>query len=238
MRYSSARSFACTRPRRFSFSRDARAQPEHAAHCDDRLRHPDRDRHAEQRLRGHALHGLSDLRGARARGTSRAPTSSRDCGPASRKAWEQAKDDKKTWIFHLRRGVKFHDGTDFTADAVIWNLDRYFKQDSPQFEPPASGISRARVPLMDSYKKIDDYTVSITTSRSVRTSRIWRCTCCSPRRPRSRRREGLGQGRGASRGRHRPVQDHQGRAARELSISCATTATGTRRARRRSMASA
>jgi len=75
--------------------------------------------------------------------------------------WEQK--DAKTWIFHLRRGVKFHDGTDFTADAVVWNLERYFNKDSPQFEPPASGISRARVPLMDSYKKIDDYTVSITT---------------------------------------------------------------------------
>jgi ABC-type transport system substrate-binding protein len=83
--------------------------------------------------------------------------------PGLAEKWEQAEDDKKTWIFRLRRGVKFHDGTDFTADAVIWNLDRYFKQDSPQFEPPASGISRARVPLMDSYKKIDDYTVSITT---------------------------------------------------------------------------
>src|SRR3954470_7766336 len=79
--------------------------------------------------------------------------------------WEQDKDDKKTWIFHLRRGVKFHDGTDFTADAVIWNLERYFNKDSAQFEPPASGISRARVPIMDTYKKIDDYTVAITTKQ-------------------------------------------------------------------------
>src|ERR1043166_2607272 len=34
--------------------------------------------------------------------------------------WEQAADDKKTWIFHLRKDVKFHDGTDFNADAVVW----------------------------------------------------------------------------------------------------------------------
>jgi ABC-type transport system substrate-binding protein len=77
--------------------------------------------------------------------------------------WEQAADDKTKWIFHLRRGVKFHDGSDFNADAVIWNLDRYFKSDSPQFEPPAAGITRARVPLMGSYKKIDDDTIAITT---------------------------------------------------------------------------
>src|SRR6266481_7697641 len=63
--------------------------------------------------------------------------------PGLAETYEQAADDKKTWIFHLRRGVKFHDGTDFNADAVIWNLDRYFKNDSPQFDPPSAGLSRA-----------------------------------------------------------------------------------------------
>jgi peptide/nickel transport system substrate-binding protein len=82
--------------------------------------------------------------------------------PGLAETWEQLPDDKKTWIFHLRHGVKFHDGSDFNADAVIWNLERYFNQGSPQFEPPASGMTRARVPLMESYKKVDDYTVSIT----------------------------------------------------------------------------
>ncbi|MGO8920607.1 MAG: ABC transporter substrate-binding protein, partial [Stellaceae bacterium] len=83
--------------------------------------------------------------------------------PGLAEQWEQAADDKNTWVFHLRHGVKFHDGADFNADAVIWNLDRYFRNDSPQFEPPAAGISRARVPILQSYKKIDDDTVAITT---------------------------------------------------------------------------
>jgi peptide/nickel transport system substrate-binding protein len=83
--------------------------------------------------------------------------------PGLAEKYEQAADDKKTWIFHLRRGVKFHDGTDFNADAVIWNLDRYFKNDSPQFDPPSAGLSRARVPLMGSYRKVDEFTVAITT---------------------------------------------------------------------------
>ncbi len=82
--------------------------------------------------------------------------------PGLAETWEQVKDDKKTWVFHLRHGVKFHDGSDFNADAVIWNLDRYFNQQSPQYEPPASGMTRARVPQMSSYQKIDDYTVAIT----------------------------------------------------------------------------
>ena len=84
--------------------------------------------------------------------------------PGLAEKWEQAPDDKKTWIFHLRKGVKFHDGTDFNADAVIWNLERIFNKDSPQFEPGAVGIMRSRVPILASYKKIDNDTVALTTT--------------------------------------------------------------------------
>jgi peptide/nickel transport system substrate-binding protein len=84
--------------------------------------------------------------------------------PGLAEKWEQAPDDKKTWIFHLRKGVKFHDGTDFTADAVIWNLERIFNKDSAQFEAGAVGIMRSRVPILATYKKIDDFTVSMTTT--------------------------------------------------------------------------
>lgn len=84
--------------------------------------------------------------------------------PGLAETWEQAPGDKKTWIFHLRPGVSFHDGTAFNADAVIWNLDRYFKKDSPQFELPGGAITRARAPLVASYAKIDDTTISITTT--------------------------------------------------------------------------
>ena len=33
-------------------------------------------------------------------------------------------DDRLSWTFNLREGVKFHDGTDFNADVVKFNLDR------------------------------------------------------------------------------------------------------------------
>ena len=84
--------------------------------------------------------------------------------PGLAERWEQAADDKKTWIFYLRKGVKFHDGSDFNADAVIWNLERIFNKDSAQFEPNATGIMRSRVPILASYKKIDDFTVALTTT--------------------------------------------------------------------------
>src|SRR5262245_16617864 len=41
--------------------------------------------------------------------------------PGLAERWEQDKDDKSKWVFHLRKGGKFHDGSDFNADAAIWN---------------------------------------------------------------------------------------------------------------------
>jgi ABC-type transport system substrate-binding protein len=87
--------------------------------------------------------------------------------PGLAERWEQAADDPKTWIFHLRKGVRFHDGSVFDADAVIWNLERYFNKDSAQFEPPAAGIVRARAPIMTGYRKLDASTVAITTSAAA-----------------------------------------------------------------------
>jgi peptide/nickel transport system substrate-binding protein len=36
-------------------------------------------------------------------------------------SWSQP--DRLTWVLKLRKGVKFHDGTPFDAEAVKWNLD-------------------------------------------------------------------------------------------------------------------
>ena len=81
--------------------------------------------------------------------------------PGLAESWEQDNGDKSKWIFHLRRGVKFHDGSDFNADAVMWNLDRYFKPDTPQADATGGAIARARNPWIAGYRKIDDFTIEI-----------------------------------------------------------------------------
>jgi peptide/nickel transport system substrate-binding protein len=55
--------------------------------------------------------------------------------PGLAESLEVSKDDNTKWIFHLRRGVKFHDGTDFNADAVLWNWDALKNKDAPQYDP-------------------------------------------------------------------------------------------------------
>ncbi len=70
-----------------------------------------------------------------------------DIRPGLAERWEQDANDPTKWIFHLRRGVTFHDGSAFNADAAMWNLDRYHKADAPQFEPPARP-GAARIPFI------------------------------------------------------------------------------------------
>ncbi len=36
----------------------------------------------------------------------------------------QPSEDLKTWSLHIRKGIKWHNGQDFTADDVMWNLKR------------------------------------------------------------------------------------------------------------------
>lgn len=59
-------------------------------------------------------------------------------------------DDKLTWTFNLRKGVKFHDGTDFNAAAVKYSVERTKKL----------GKGAAFIwDVVDSVNVIDDYTV-------------------------------------------------------------------------------
>ena len=64
--------------------------------------------------------------------------------------WKVDDADKTKWRFTLRKGVKFHDGSDFNADAVIWNLDKVLNDKAPQFDKRQSAQVKTRLPSVAS----------------------------------------------------------------------------------------
>ena len=72
--------------------------------------------------------------------------------PALATSWKQT--SPTVWVFNLRKGVKFHDGSDFTADDVVFSIIRLQGKTS-NFRVYGNAVG---VP-----KKIDQYTVELTT---------------------------------------------------------------------------
>ncbi|TVQ71970.1 MAG: ABC transporter substrate-binding protein [Oceanospirillales bacterium] len=78
-------------------------------------------------------------------------------------AWHVDEADPRKWVFQLREGVTFHDGSEFNADAVVFNFDKVFNDQSPQYDARQAAQVVARLPAYESIQKLDEYTVEITT---------------------------------------------------------------------------
>ena len=91
------------------------------------------------------------------------PDKPADITPGLFTTWKVDEANPLRWIFTVRQGVKFHDGSDFNADAVIWNLQRIYDEKSPHYDAPAAPIVKAAVSMVDSYEKADDGTIILTT---------------------------------------------------------------------------
>lgn len=77
--------------------------------------------------------------------------------------WSVDEADKTKWTFKLREGVKFHDGSPFTAHDVVWNFDKLLVPEAEQYDPRQSAQGKSRIPSVASYTAVDDYTLEITT---------------------------------------------------------------------------
>jgi len=78
--------------------------------------------------------------------------------------WAVDAADKTKWTFKLRPGVKFQDGSDFTAAAVVWNVDKVLNKEAAHFAPDQIGVTVSRMPTLRSARAIDPLTVELTTS--------------------------------------------------------------------------
>lgn len=86
--------------------------------------------------------------------------------PCLAESWEMSENGTQ-WTFYLRQGVKFHDGSDFSADAVIANFDRMkMGVKSSSFYPLDID---SHYPNLESYEKVDDYTIRLTFSQPAPT---------------------------------------------------------------------
>jgi len=65
-------------------------------------------------------------------------------------SWEPNEDGTE-WTFHLRQGVKFHDGTPFTADAVKFSYERTVQL----------GLMAYYFAALEGIEVVDDYTIRI-----------------------------------------------------------------------------
>lgn len=66
--------------------------------------------------------------------------------------WSIHPDDPTVWVFKLREGVKFHDGADFTAEDVVFSLERV-RAETSDFKGLHAAVTGATA--------VDDYTVHV-----------------------------------------------------------------------------
>ena len=86
-----------------------------------------------------------------------------DIKPGLATEWQIDEANPKRWIFKLRQGVKWHDGCDFKADDVVWNLSRSTNDKAPEFDPSQFAQARSYLGNFAGVQKIDDYTVAFDT---------------------------------------------------------------------------
>lgn len=66
--------------------------------------------------------------------------------PGLATSWETSADGLR-WTFHLREGVRFHDGTPFDADAVVFTFERLIRDDHPE-------VHSSMIPYRPDYRDI------------------------------------------------------------------------------------
>jgi peptide/nickel transport system substrate-binding protein len=84
--------------------------------------------------------------------------------PCLATSWETSEDGTEI-VFYLRKGVKFHDGTDFNADAVVFSFARQYDPNHPYNQYGEWLYWGSMFSDVEKMEKIDDYTVKLVLKR-------------------------------------------------------------------------
>src|SRR5262249_50551996 len=76
--------------------------------------------------------------------------------PALAESWKQ--ESPTSWVFRLRKGVKFHDGTPFNAAAVKFNFERLL-------DPATKSRDANMLASLDTVEVVDEFTVRLKLKR-------------------------------------------------------------------------
>jgi len=80
--------------------------------------------------------------------------------PGLAESWDISPDGLD-YTFHIRRNVRFHDGTPLDAQAVEYNIRRMWDKGSPMYSARAAGQTNFVWKFLDSVTTVDDHTVKL-----------------------------------------------------------------------------
>ncbi|MFZ0610623.1 MAG: ABC transporter substrate-binding protein [Desulfobacterales bacterium] len=109
---------------------------------------------------------------------------SMDVVPQLAESWKVS-DDGLTWTFKLRKGVKFHDGEPFNAQAVYDSFARVIDPNHPLHQYGKWVYLSLSLGPVKQIKIIDDYTIALVTEKPyaplLNNLALWLCPILSPK---------------------------------------------------------
>ena len=126
--------------------------------------------------------------------------------PGLAESWSVS-DDGKTYTFNLRKGVTFHDGTPFNAEAAHFNFQRMTDKDFPYYDQQAGSTATGVLKGLKGSRVVDEHTFEVQLEQA--NVGFIEAIASLPQllHDQPGRHQGVRQrGHRAARGRHRPVQ--------------------------------
>ncbi|MDE0355096.1 MAG: ABC transporter substrate-binding protein, partial [Deltaproteobacteria bacterium] len=80
-------------------------------------------------------------------------------------SWSVDPKNRNRWTFNLRKDVKFHDGSQFTAHDVLWNFEKSMNPNAAHYDRLQARNAANWLVSVKSARAIDDFTLEVTTKR-------------------------------------------------------------------------